>query len=131
MAVLQASVASRQNAAEILQQRGINPEQLSEERLNAFATSSTSAQTQSIEHLLQNLNILTPDDLLRRCHVLLDELKIFVDLCERKRNHIEYRQKVEYAHFRGDVRKEVELMHKVRVVTQEEYQSVSLKASIH
>jgi predicted aconitase len=114
MAALQASAASRQKAAELLQQRGINPEQLSEEQMNDFATSTISVQSQSIEHLLQNLNILTPDDLLRRCHALLEELKIFADLCERKKNHAEYRQRVEYAHFRGDVRKEVELMHKVR-----------------
>jgi hypothetical protein len=117
MEVPQASVESRLRAAEILQQRGIDPENLSEEQLNAFANTSTSAQTQSIEHLLQNLNILTPDDLLRRCHVLLDELKIFADLCEKKKNHAEYRQRVEYAHFRGDVRKEVELMHKVCLST--------------
>jgi predicted component of type VI protein secretion system len=104
-------------AANILQERGIDPNQLSKEQLNAFTSSSTTSQIQSIEALLQNLNILTPDDLLRRCHALLGELEIFADLCEKKKNHAEYRHKTEYSHFKGDVQKEVELMLKVCLFT--------------
>jgi hypothetical protein len=114
MSISPSSSESIQYATELLQQRGIDPEQLSSVQLNAFAASSVTAQTESVETLLQNLNILTPDGLLRRCHVLLDELEIFADLCEKKKNHAEYRYKVEYTHFKGDVKKEVELMHKVR-----------------
>jgi hypothetical protein len=113
MAIPPSSSESLQHAVEILQKRGIDPEQLSSDQLSAFAASSATAQIQSVETLLQRMNILTPDDMLRRCHVLLDELEIFADLCEKKKNHAEYRHKIEYTHFRGDVKKEVELMHKV------------------
>ncbi|QDS77315.1 hypothetical protein FKW77_004687 [Venturia effusa] len=54
-----------------------------------------------------------PEDVLARCNVLLGELKKFADYCDSRKYLTEYRRKVEYSHFKGDIVKEIEQMQKV------------------
>lgn len=54
-----------------------------------------------------------PEDVLARCNVLLDELKKFADYCDQRKYLTEYRRKVEFSHFKGDIVKEIEQMQKV------------------
>jgi hypothetical protein len=69
-------------------------------------------------NLVASLDALTitpkdPEEVLVRCHVLLDELQKFADYCEGRKYLTEYRHKVEYSHFRSDITKEIEQMKKV------------------
>lgn len=54
-----------------------------------------------------------PEDVLARCNILLDELKRFADYCDQRKYLTEYRRKVEFSHFKGDIVKEIEQMQKV------------------
>lgn len=56
-----------------------------------------------------------PENVLVRCNVLLDELRKFADYCDQRKYLTEYRRKVEFSHFKGDIVKEIEQMHKVGV----------------
>jgi hypothetical protein len=79
------------------------------------SVSSTDDQT-----FVASINALSitpkdPEDVLARCNVLLDELQKFADYCETRKYLTEYRHKVEYSHFRGDIQQEVKQMNKVNV----------------
>jgi hypothetical protein len=71
--------------------------------------------TQALEKLVRSMNIsvMTPDDILLRCHALLEELQKFAAYCEKKKHQTEYRQKVDYTHFRADIQHEIKQMEKV------------------
>jgi hypothetical protein len=55
----------------------------------------------------------SPDEVLTRCHSLLRELRIFSNYCEQKKYNGDYRQRLEYNHFRSDIEQEVKQMDKV------------------
>lgn len=81
--------------------------------------------TMSVEELgttMENLSVVkgmptTPDEVLHRCQVLLQELLVFANYCEVKKDRAEYRQKCEYKHFRGNLELEIKQMEKVRKIT--------------
>ena len=56
----------------------------------------------------------SPDEVLTRCKVLLDELKVYAEYCESKKYNGDYRQKPEYNHFRTDIQGEVKQMEKLK-----------------
>jgi hypothetical protein len=77
--------------------------------------SVASADNQTLQESVAALDITPKDpaDVLARCNVLLDELKRFADYCDQRKYLTEYRRKVEFSHFKGDIVKEIEQMQKV------------------
>ncbi|TID18762.1 hypothetical protein E6O75_ATG05883 [Venturia nashicola] len=55
-----------------------------------------------------------PEDVLARYNVLLGELKKFAEYCDQRKYLTEYRRKVEFSHFKADIVKEIEQMHKIK-----------------
>jgi hypothetical protein len=77
--------------------------------------SAASTDNQTLEEFVAAFDITPKDpaDVLARCNVLLDELKKFADYCDQRKYLTEYRRKVEFSHFKGDIVKEIEQMQKV------------------
>ena len=86
---------------------------ISKSAVDQESVASTDDQT-----LVESIDALTitpkdPEDVLARCNVLLDELKKFADYCDQRKYLTEYRHKIEFSHFKGDITKEIEQMQKV------------------
>lgn len=81
----------------------------------SVASLSDQTLVMSIDAL--NITPKDPEDVLARCNVLLEELKKFADYCDHRKYLTEYRRKVEFSHFKGDIVKEIEQMQKVYSVS--------------
>lgn len=75
-------------------------------------------EVESLETQLSTLSLQgtpkSPDEVITRCKILLEELQIFANYCESKKYNGDYRQKPEYNHFRGDIKGEVKQMEKLK-----------------
>jgi len=87
----------------------------SEVSIDTEQHSVASPDDQTLVESLDALSITPkdPEDVLARCNVLLEELKRFADYCDQRKHLTEYRHKVEFSHFKGDILKEIEQMQKV------------------
>jgi len=134
------SAQSLKHAKDMLRQGGIDPEQMAESQLNAFATTTPEAQQKSLEIYLKSLRIhqdshghnddgqsstasespeekaaafqATAQDLVRRCKEMLAEVDQWAEaLHEKKLSKGE--RAVEYRALRNDIRSELSFLEKV------------------
>lgn len=128
------------HAKDMLRQGGMDPEQMAEFQLNAFATTTPEAQQKSLEIYLKSLRIhqdshgrndngqslntsespeekaaafqATSQDLVRRCKELVAEVEQWVEaLHEKKLNKGE--KAVEYRALKNDIRSELSFLEKL------------------
>lgn len=134
------SAQSLKHAKDMLRQRGIDPEQMTESQLNAFATTTPEAQQKPLEIYLKSLRIhqdshghnddgqssttsespeekaaafqATAQDLVRRCKEMLAEVEQWVEaLHEKKLSKGE--RAVEYRPLKNDIRSELSFLEKL------------------
>jgi hypothetical protein len=143
------SAQSLSNAKDVLRQGGIDPEQMAESQLNAFATTTPEAQPKPLEIYLKSLRIhqdshghndsttsespeekaaafqATAQNLVRRCKEMLAEVEQWVEaLHEKKLSKGE--RAVEHRALRNDIRSELSFLEKVSSMSALYLSSLSL-----
>ena len=147
------SAQSLKHAKDMLRQGGIDPEQMAEFQLNAFATTTPETQQKSLEIYLKSLRIhgdshghnndgqssttsespeekaaafqATAQNLVRRCKEMLAEVEQWVEaLHEKKLNKGE--RAVEYRALKNDIRSELSFLEKVSSMSALYLSSLSL-----
>ncbi|KAF2429804.1 hypothetical protein EJ08DRAFT_268477 [Tothia fuscella] len=75
---------------------------------------SSHGEGESMETLLQSLNITAPDEILRRCRILLDEIQLFAEACDKKKHYKDWRRpEANYSPFRTILKAEAKQMEKI------------------
>ena len=150
------SAQSLNHAKDMLRQGGIDPKQMAESQLNAFATTTPEAQPKPLEIYLKSLRIhqdshghnddgqslttpespeekaaafqATAQNLVRRCKEMLAEVEQWVEaLHEKKLNKGE--RAVEYRALKNDIRSELSFLEKVSSMSALYLSSLSLMYS--